>query len=331
MPVMIIPTKFDYRTVALNDINSEKAPFQITTNNAVKDLTDAFIQVGLLNPPVLTYRENRYVVVCGHRRVLAARSLAWETIPARILLSQNDPLICAYLAISENSIERPLNLIETSRALSLLRLFILDNKERYKVAGNLGLPSSPSLIKKIEPLCHLPQQMQNGILSGEISLPSALMLSKFQPKTAGLLSGLLSYLKLSLNKQKELIVIIQEIAIIEDCTVEDLIQSEKIQGILNDTEMDLPRKSGLVRNYLKRRRFPHISSTLDSFEKLKNSLSLGENASLKPPPGFESNHYNLTLSFSNISELNRHKQTLERLVQDDRIKLLLDPESQKNS
>ena len=198
-----------------------------------------------------------------------------------------------------------MNLIETSRALALLRSCIPDDKERYEVAENLGLPSSPSLIKKIEPLCRLPQQMQNGILSGEISLPSALMLSKLPPKTADLLSGVLTYLKLSLNKQKELIVIIQEIAVIEDCTVEDLLQSEKIQGILNDAEMDLPRKSGLIRNYLKRRRFPHISSALDSFEILKNSLSLGENAALKPPPGFESRHYSLTLSFSNISQLNR--------------------------
>ncbi len=321
---MIIPTKFDYRTVALKEIDSEEAPFRITTNDAVSDLSDALGQVGLINPPVLMHQADRYVVVCGHRRVLAARALAWETIPARIPTSQNDPPACAFLAISENSIERPLNLIETSRALSLLNSFIPDKKERYRVAGNLGLPSNPSLIKKIGPLCRLPQQMQNGILSGEISLPSALMLSKLQPKAAVLISEFLIRLKLSLSKQKEMIVILQEIAIREDCTVEEIIHSEKIQSILDDPEMDRPRKSGLIRTYLKHRRFPNISDALDAFEKVKSSLTLGENTSLNPPPGFEGNHYRISFSFSSMNELDHHKQTLERLLEDERIKALLD-------
>jgi len=326
---MIIPSKFDHRTVSLADIHSEKAPFRITTNSAVDDLAGAFNQVGIINPPVLIYQENGYVVVCGNRRVLAARALAWETIPARILPPQNDPLICAYLTISENSIERPLNLIETSRALSLLKSVIPDTGERYKVAENLGLPSSPTLIKKIEPLCHLPKHMQNGILSGEIALPSALMLSKLPPKTASSLSELLISLKLSLSKQKELIVIIQEISIREDCAIEDVIQSREIQDILGHPETDRPRKAGLIRDCLKRRRSPHISGAVDSFEKVKSSLSLGENVSLKPPPEFESNRYNITFSFSDMSELNLHKQTLERLVQDDRIRELFDSEPLK--
>ena len=276
---MNIPTKFDYRTVALEEIDSEEAPFRITTNDTVSDLSNALNQVGLINPPVLTHQANRYVVVCGHRRILAARALSWKTIPVRISTAQNDPLTCTLLAISDNSIERPLNLIETSRALSLLNSFIPDKKERYRVAGNLGLPSNPSLIKKIEPLCNLPQQMQNGILSGEISLPSALMLSKLKPRNAGLISEFLMRLKLSLSKQKELIVILQEIARREECTVEEIIRSEKIQSILDDPEMDRPRKSGLIRTYLKHRRFPNISSALDSFEELKKGLALGENTS----------------------------------------------------
>ena len=329
---MNTPLKFDHRTVALDEIESEKAPFRITTDSTVGDLSDALKQVGLISPPVLTCQEDSCVIVCGHRRVKAARALGWETIPSRILLSGNDPLTCACLAISENSIERPLNLIETSRALSLLKTYLPDDRERYNACKKLGLPFSPSHIKKIEPLCALPQQIQNGILTGEIALPTALMLSALQPKTAGLLSELLRNLKLSLNKQKELIVIIQEISLIEDLVIEDLILSEEVQGILNDPEMDLPRKSGLVRGCLKRRRYPHISHAMDAFEKLKSSLSLGENVSLKAPPGFEGNAYNIAFSFSNMAELNRHKQTLERLSRDERIGLLLDSEyNKKNS
>lgn len=325
---MSIPSKYECRTVALADIHPEVSPFRITTNDAVGDLADALNRVGLINPPILAYSESGYVVVCGFRRILAARSLAWNTIPARILHNPHDPLICAYLAISENSIERPLNLIETSRALSLLESCIPDTEERYKVAGSLGLPSSPSLVQKIKPLCRLPRSLQDGLLSGKIALSSALMLSKLDSKTADVLLKLLSDLKLSVSNQKELIVTIQEIAILEDVSAERLIQSEEIQEIVNSAEMDTPSKAGLLRSHLKHRRFPHISSAMDSFETMKKRLSLGENVSLKPPPGFEGNHYSIAFSFSSLFELNQHKQTLERLVHDGRIRALFDSGNQ---
>jgi hypothetical protein len=324
---MIIPSEYNQQTVALADIRSETSPFRITTNSDIDDLAGSFKRVGIINPPVLLPEGNSYIVVCGHRRVQTAHSLSWETLTARILPTQDNPLRCVCLAISENSIERPLNLIETSRAFLLLKSVIPDTRERYKVAGDLGLPSNPSIIQKIEPLCRLPENIQNGILSGGIALSNALMLSKLPSKTADSLSAFLIKLKLSLNKQRELIEIIKEISIIEECEVDDILQTEDIQCIMDHPEMDIPRKAGLIRNYLKRRRFPHISNAMDSFQNLKKSLSLGENVFLKPPPGFESNQYHITFSFSDVSELKRHKQTLERLLHDDRIRGLFDPET----
>ena len=181
----------------------------------------------------------------------------------------------------------------------------------------MGLPSSPSFLRKIESLCRLPQSVQNGILSGDIALPSALMLEKVPDETAESLSEFLILLKLSLNKQREVIVFLQEISARDDCTVDDILQAPEIRTIMNDPDMDAPRKAGLVRNILRQRRFPHMSHAQASFERLIDDLNLGNNLSLKPPPGFEGTRYAITFSFSNLSDLEIHRQTLARLARDE--------------
>ena len=238
--------------------------------------------------------------------------------------------MCATLAISENLSERPLNSIETSRALNLLASAITDKEVFYKTAEGLGLPCNPSLLKKIEPLCRLPQVIQNGILSGNLAQPVALMLDKLPSEAAIPLSDFLTRLTLSLQKQREFVAIIHEISIRDGCPVQDVIQAPEILDILGNPEPDIPRKANLIRNYLKRRRYPLLSNAQDSFDKIRSSLNLGENTTLTPPPGFESNRFTLTFTFSKLSDLDKHKQTIERLSRDVAFQSLLESRDIKN-
>jgi len=318
-----MPFKYELKSVALSDIDSEIDTFRITTKNRIDDLIPAMDRVGLTNPPILEQTPEGYVVVCGFRRIAAARSLGWLSIPARLVPEDASPLFCALLAISENSVERPLNPIETSRALFLLSSLIDDEEELLKTAKKVGLPVNQSQIKRLLPLCSLPKSLQEGILAGNLALPSVQMLSDFPDETAVLIADFLIKLNLSLHKQRELIGIVDEIIKIEGGSIESILGSSDIRQILDDPETDMPRKAGKIREYFKKRRFPHISRAQAEFERFKSRLKLGENVSLKPPAGFESNRYTVSLSFGSMPEFEKQIKTLEKLSVDEEFARLL--------
>ena len=315
----------DQKKVSLSEINDEDDTFRITTNTETDDLVSVFDRIGLINPPILKPKpcNTGFQVVCGYRRVAAARVLSWETIRARILPTNADTSISARLAISENTAERSLNLIETSRALHLLSTTTREKKEFYESAGMLGLPRNSSLVKKLIPLCNLPATLQQGIIDGRLALPSALMLSQHSDETAVFFAEFLNKLKLSLRKQREVIELIKEIAIREDMHIQSVLQSPDIVRIVEDPELETPRKAGLIREYLKKWRFPHLSTAQASFEALKGDLKLAGNPSLRPPAGFEGNRYTISFSFENLSELENHRKTIENIQKNERFLQLL--------
>lgn len=310
---------FEYRQaeVFLSDIDSKIETFRITTNSSVEDLAHAMDRLGITRPPTLKTSANKHTVVCGFRRISAARSLGWRSISARILPEDADPLECALLAITENSIERPLNLIETSRALSLLSLLIKDRSKVLEAAEKAGLPGNVGLFKKILPLCKLPLPIQGGILSGSLALPSAHLLSRLPDETSVAVAEFLTNLKLSLHKQRELIDMVIELSKLEDCSIESILNSPEVCQLLNNPEMDLPRKAGKIREHLKKRRFPHLTQAQDEFKHLTGRLKLGEHVSLKPPPGFEGNRYTISLSFGNLPDFEKQIKILSKLAQND--------------
>lgn len=318
-----MPFKYELKSVALSDIDSAIDTFRITTKKRIDELISAVDRVGLTNPPILEQTPDGYVVVCGFRRIAAARSLGWLSIPARLAPEDASPLFCALLAISENSVERPLNPIETSRALFLLSSLIDDERELLKTAEKVGLPVNQSQIKRLLPLCSLPKLLQEGILSGSLALPSVQMLSDFPDDTAVLVADFLIMLNLSLNKQRELIGIIDEISHSGGESIESILGSSDIRQILQDPEADLPRKAGKIREYFKRRRFPHLSKAQTEFERFKSRLKLGENITLTPPAGFESNRYAISLSFGSMPEFEKQIKTLEKLSVDEEFGHLL--------
>jgi ParB family chromosome partitioning protein len=311
-----MPSDFQVAVVPLSVIDSETGTFRITTNSEVKDLASAFERVGITNPPIVKSKGDGYLVVCGFRRIAAARDIGWETLPVRILPAGTGPVSCALLAISENCIERSLNLIETSRALSLIESLTGDMNEMAEIAHKAGLPGNLSLFRKMLSLSRLPEPLQKGLLSGNLALPSVLILSELPSDTAVALSDFLASLKLSLHKQRELIDIVVEISRREDCTIESVITSNEITAIFDDSKTDLPQKSGRIRSCLKQRRFPNLTQAQAEFERLKSNLKLGENVSLKAPPGFESNRFNLSLNFASPTEFKNQLKTLGKLMDD---------------
>ncbi len=307
--------QFKLDTVALSAINTNDGSYRITTDTSIEDLGVSIEVVGLLNPPFLSRQPAGYRIVAGFRRINACKSLGWSKIEARILEPSGMDFECVKLAVTDNSFQRPLNLIEISRSVGLIRSVIKDDGILLKAATQLGLPINLSILKKVETLFHLPGSIQEGVLSGSISLSMALRLAQLDADDAVAVAEIFNTFNLSLNKQREILTLTQEIAARDDISIQQLLAGKEIKNLMVAETTDKAEKTRMLRQYLKRRRFPEITRAETAFVKRLKKLTLGANVQLIPPKNFEGSNYTLQLCFENLADLKDRKTTLDNLIQ----------------
>lgn len=304
----------NYKTVSLADVNSDECSFRITTRNGIEDLAESVARFGLLNPPVLIRDGSGYIIVCGFRRIAACRHLGCSQVPARVLKENTDRLQMVQLAIADNASQRSLNLVETSRALNLLAEVCSDPKQFTEAGLALGLPVNPAAVAKIKKISQLPRRIQERIVTGEIGMSMALALGQMDAPAGAALLGLFDELKVGLNRQRELLLLVNEIALRENCPIQKLIAEKPLQQILLDTQLDRAVKRKKIRSYLQQRRYPSISEAATHYAKRVKRLKLGNNINLIPPRNFEHTAFTLTLRFNDLEDLSNLKKKIEDIM-----------------
>jgi len=315
---------FENNQVPLSLIDSEDQTFRITTETGIDDLLDSIKNVGLINSPVLIKKKSKYTIICGFRRIAACQILGLLNIEAKFPGSNANELDCIKFAITDNSFQRPLNLIEQSKSLFMLSGFFKDITSLANAASSLGLPRNPSLIKKIINIYHLPLPIQNGILSNIISLSMAVELGRFEKDAGITFAKIFNDLKLGLNKQRELITLINEISLRENIPAMKVVQESNVQKILNSEELDRTKKTERLRFYLKKRRYPSIAQAEQDFESLVKELKLKKGMKLIPPKNFEGNTFVIKLYFNDLKNLQDHSDALKKIIQKPILKKILE-------
>jgi ParB family chromosome partitioning protein len=306
---------YEHKSIEISRINIVAQNFRITTKKNSDDLIKSIACLGIINPPVLVPRDDEFIVVCGFKRIEAARALNFSKIRASILPQETPKKQCIRLSIADNAFQRSLNIIEVSKSFALLQKYF-SHSEIIKEADLLGLPSNPGYLKKIAPLCQMPESIQQAILADLISLPTAWQLSQMPEDPAIAFAKLLSALNCSLNKQREIITLIKEISHRDDVSVFDVLMDNSIQKIVHDDNLDTNQKTRQVRYELRRRRYPYITRAEKKFLSQIKKLGLSEKLRIIPPPGFEGDTYRLTIDFKSLDEIKAHQKTLDNLIAD---------------
>jgi len=300
--------------IHLSSIDDEDHTFRITTEENIEALSCSIKATGLINQPIVIKKKSEYVVVSGFRRIRSALNLGWTDIPARVMEAGTDICECARLAITDNSIQRSLNIIELSRCYKMISGFC-GNKDWPAAASLLGLPDNPALAGKIIKIYDLPEPLQKYILSGTVSMSIALELVKPEYKESAIqFAEIFDGLKLSLNKQREFLTLCFEISAREGISIPALINGSDFQNILSDENSDRNQKTNKIRRYLKLRRFPAIMKAEDNFRKNLKRLSLAEGIKLIPPADFEGNTFIISMEFKTFPELSVKAECLNRLT-----------------
>ena len=85
------------------------------------DLAKSMDSYGLYQPIVVTPKGDRFAVVVGQRRYLAAKQLGWDQMPALVLSQPTERVQATLLSLSENIQRRDLSAQDKSEAIVYLR------------------------------------------------------------------------------------------------------------------------------------------------------------------------------------------------------------------
>lgn len=341
------------KKVNLDDIELSDETFRISSDNSIyynkiihsdnylSPLATSINSIGLMHPPLLQKiaandlkivgdnTKERYRVVCGFRRVHAIHlNKIKETV---LHVTCCDDKQCALFAITDNSFQRQLNIMEQVRGVQLLRRFFSVEEISAKSLAIFNSTMSTALINMLNGVANMPVSVHTIIQNDRLGINSAMKLKQYGYDDGSIESfvRLFSKIKTSLSKQKEIITHIHEIAARESISVVDVIESDEIKKIIYNNENDIApnfkgnyqnlkgngeqlkdsdenRKGNLVRSILFARRYPNLSKAKEEFAMNLKRLNLKTNTKeavkLEPPVDFEGQDYTVSFKFSTVEE-----------------------------
>jgi ParB family chromosome partitioning protein len=311
------------RRIPLADIDQGDERFRITTCRDSDDLKPSIRRFGLQSLPLVSAVDAGFIIVSGFRRVSACAGLGWDSIPVRVTRSAASAYECVLRAVAENSLERPLNLIETSRALNLMEQNAAGGRVPPEDAAALGLPSHPEMISRLKRLGRMPAAIQDAVLEDTLSFAMACELGSMEESLGTAFARLFHQLKPSLNKQREIVSLVGEIAgrdgVDPRQVLEDAGRARDTDAADQDRNQDIQR----LRRRLRERRFPALTAAEKNFLALRQRLKLGEAVQLAPPRDFEGTRFILTLNFETLEDVAHLRDQLEQLSEHPDFKVLL--------
>jgi len=186
--------------VSLRDIKPN--PFQprrIFDEEKINELAQSIKEHGVFQPIILKRVKNGFIIVSGERRFRASQIVGLKTIPS--IIRQYEEAKVAEIALAENLQRENLTPIEEAEAYKIVmsNLKLTQNELAEKVG------KSRSHVTNTLGLLNLPEEVQNMLLTSQISMGHARALSKLENKAQVIkLAKLVVFKQLSVRQIEEL-------------------------------------------------------------------------------------------------------------------------------
>ena len=301
-------------TILLDRVDSSQTRYRISMGGCPDSLVRSIQSLGLLHPPFLVKENEKWVIVSGFKRVEACRRLGFDRISVREIPGEASCLDRVRTAIADNLLARPLNCVEMGNAFALLAPCCQSDKELATEAAALGLPAGKKAAAEHLALNGLSKDILHLAARERISLPVALELGRLDDAGARAFVRLFSQVKMSLNKQREVVLHATEIAKREEVSVAHVLNAPTLTCVLDQPEPDPNAKSRQIRAYLHARRFPETHRAFEKMNRIFSALPLAPGMRLDPPFNYETNQFSLTLFFQNPAQLKEHGEKVAEMA-----------------
>ncbi len=305
MRLISLPTK---------EINLKDDLFRLSPVVKFQTLLPSIKQVGLISPPYLKKSKEGYTLVSGWKRILASRRLGCKEISAFLAPQEASDLDLFLICLEDNLSCRALSLAEKAEAAAKLVRFGLT--EEKIVAEYLPRFLVPTRRFHLELLLKVAEQgelrLKKFLHENDLSWEALEILLTFSPPERELI---LPYLQaVSFSQRREIILYLHEISVRDKMTIAAIWQQEEMAKILGSEKYPLRQKAVELAGWLKKRRYPLLSSWEEEFQKVLRDISWPEEVRLSYDRTFERDLFTVSFSFRQAEELAARLRQLEEVT-----------------
>ena len=307
------------REIPLTALDREDHTFVFSPPGDLSRLQASIREVGLLNPPwVRSVKGDRFQVVTGVKRLLAAAQLGWVQVTARVLPADTPEARCLLVHLHDNACSRGFNNLEQA----LLASRLLEHWDRQTVIQKflpcLGLAPSLTILERLLALALLEEPFQQLAARGRLSLPGAQMLASWEPQDRGAVAPFLEELPWSQSKQEEFLQGLNLLARREGVPPGEILSLEEFRQYLQEEAGTPQAKAAAARLLLQKQVSPRFSAVQEGFQTGLQRLGLRHHPRLRlqPPPAFEGPDFHLEVKFRDAAELQELLEELSLLARD---------------
>jgi len=308
------------REIPLTALDREDHTFVFSPPGDLTRLQASIREVGLLNPPwVRSINGERFQVVTGCKRLLAAAQLGWEQVTARVLPADTPEAHCLLVHLHDNALSRGFNPLEQALLAARLQQHWDRQTVIQKFLPCLGLAPSLTILERLLALAVLEEPWQQLAARGRLSLPAAQLLASWDPRDRGSVAPFLEELPLSQSKQEEFLQGLDLLARREGLPPAEILSREEFRQYLQEAAGTLQEKAAAARLLLQKLVSPRFCAVQEGFQTGLQRLGLWHHPRLRlqPPPAFEGPDFHLEVKFRDAAELQELLGELLRLAQED--------------
>jgi hypothetical protein len=296
--------KTEFRAIQFAEVDWNDTTCLISYGPCPEKLFISIRAVGLLQQPLLQRKEDGFLqIVCGSRRLAVCRKLRLEPLPCQVLSRPLSPEACLPLAIHENVVQRRLNPVEKSLALTKMGHYIPQSQLLEEFMPLLDLEPNVTILERYQRLSALEPVILDGVASGRLTERSAFALTTLDPTDRLAFFHLFEELPFSASMQEELISVIVEIAQRDKLTPAQVIEGEREKELRQALNRPARQRGQDLRSHLQARRAPRLSARKERFATEVKELGLPPGIRLVPPPFFEGPQWRMECMFKSADDL----------------------------
>jgi hypothetical protein len=290
-PGFAILTSMQIKSIPLEDIELEDQRFRISEDLDSRPLENSLREIGQLNPVNLVSAPGAgWIVVCGFRRVRALGRLRVFHVTARLWRAEECPPLRALLmAFWDNHSHRPLHPLEIATLLTKLKhaAGMTDDILIESYLPVFSLPPQPRVLRDYFDLYHLQAGLRRLVMDGALTPRNAIVLARAGEKLQHKMAGLLAKVHLSSGRQREVIELVGDLAVMRDQEPDQVLEDPFILKTANDEALTPARRGEIIHRFLRRERNPRFVRAKEGFESERGKLDLPASVRISPDPYFE--------------------------------------------
>lgn len=299
-------------------------PFpNIRSHDCQMELTHSIKRYGLLAPIIVQKtKKGNIFIVHGANRFLACHSIGWSTISSRVIPPSMQDQKTYLLSLSLFLSHKKPNSMEQAKIMRKLLSFFPEKKIIRDYLPLLGLPQNEKAFSKIFRLADLEEAIAQDLVEKKINPELALRLLKLSSPERLQTHRFLRQLPFTTSQQFEVLENLQEISLRDHIPVQKILSDQLILHILAQ-DQDQRQKALAVRIYLRKKRYPRLTTLEHEFAQEKKNLRLPEHLELYPPAHFEHGNYKFELKFADFSEFEQKLSFLNKLAKNNMFQTII--------